>query len=128
MNKFLFTVFSILVFATTLHAQEADQADFVSLEADLAFYADVMVNADKADHRLRAGDIFYKNFTELLDQDGSYDYAFDSLKWISRIQPSDGSFRIFSWQVRKADQTSKYFAILQKKKSKEHQLVFLRVF
>lgn len=48
----------------------------------------------------------------------SYDFAFDTLKFISRIYPEDQSFRVFTWQVTDSLQNHLYFGLIQRKISR----------
>lgn len=58
-----------------------------------------------------------KKFIQLLEKalsiEGSYDYPFDSLSFIARLQPSDKRFRIFNWNIPKEDGTHEYFGFIQ---------------
>lgn len=58
-----------------------------------------------------------RKFTELLEKalslDGSFQYPFDSLNFIGRLKPEDESFRIYNWNIPKADGTTEYFAYIQ---------------
>ena len=80
---------------------------------DLAFYADVMTNASDADHRLRAHNTFYSAFSDVLRQDGSQEFAFEELKWITQVTSPDSTFRILSWQVMISENEHKYYGFVQ---------------
>jgi hypothetical protein len=107
-------LFFALVFIL-LNFNVYSQADFKKLEADLAYQCDVMVNAFESHHRTSAHSKFIKMFEEALNQNKSYDYPFDSLKWISKKSPDDHSFRIFSWELKKSEAEFQYFGFIQLK-------------
>ena len=65
-------------------------------EAELSFLADVMVNAQNANHRKTAFDRFYPLFLEALATENSFSFPFDSLIWISKQHPEKNQFRIFT--------------------------------
>ena len=89
------------------------QLDFHRIEQKLAYHADVMINAEKAVHRMQSASTFDSLFSEALAQNGSFQYPFDSLVWITRIEPEDLSFRVFSWQVRGISDQTRYHGYLQ---------------
>jgi hypothetical protein len=111
----------IIIFLLTVSFQGLGQNDFVRDEEKLAFYADVMVNASKASHRIQAGDRFNELFLEVLTKPNSFEYPFDSLEWISKQQPSDSTFRIFTWYLASEGQF-KYYGFFQ---TKDSQLIML---
>ncbi|MFZ1703194.1 MAG: hypothetical protein WAT79_02545 [Saprospiraceae bacterium] len=85
---------SILFLATFVSGQ-----DLLTLEQDLAFHADVMMSAQNSKHRIKAAKDFQTLFEKTLSIESSYFYPFDSLIWISKKQPKDNTFRIFTWIV-----------------------------
>ncbi len=56
---------------------------------------------------------FVKQLTQCLQLKFSFRYSFDSLKRVSILQPSDLSFRIFSWFVPLSDGTFRYYGAIQ---------------
>lgn len=80
---------------------------------DLAFYADAMINADKAEHRIFASQKFEELFTKELEYKDSYSQEFKELEWISIVYPNDKSFRTISWQVNLGEGNYKYVSFLQ---------------
>jgi hypothetical protein len=105
-----------------------DRNDFYQIEKDLAYHSDIMVNASKSDHRIRAHDDFYRDLKDALDLDASFAYPFDSLYWVSQIAPEDGSFRMFTWQLKHSDDKVIYFGILQMQDGKLIELTDSRPF
>lgn len=89
------------------------QADIARSEADLSFYCDVMTNAAESRHRLTAMEKFNDLFIKALNEKGSFNYGFDSLKWISRKKAENGSFRLITWEARITDSDTRYFGLIQ---------------
>ena len=89
------------------------QTDFHRSETELARYNDWFVNSDKFEHRKYALTEFNRQFLQILSAEGSFDYPFDSLKWISKLIPADSSFRIFSWQLMRSQTEFDYFGVVQ---------------
>lgn len=86
---------------------------FSELEKDMAFHADNMTNAIKAEHRLRSAGMFQQLFEEAIVMPTSYEYGFDSLKWISKLEAHNASFRIFSWLIAGEDNVSTPYGYIQ---------------
>ena len=55
---------------------------------------------------------FISELKEVMKYKESYDYPFNDLKTISRLNPEDNSFRLFNWILPKGNGTSKYFAFI----------------
>ena len=91
------------------------QPTLIDKERELAFHADVMVNAAEHRHRVKAMESFNTLFYEVLAMPGSFDFPFDSLKWISKKFPKDKSFKIYTWEVKVSEIAFKYFGVLQKR-------------
>ena len=96
-----------------LHFVSSAQFDFTTAELELAYQCDIMVNADEAKHRVVAHNSFLTRITEVLKLDKSFEYPFDSLKWISKKYPIDKSFRIFTWEIKVSDAEYLYFGFIQ---------------
>lgn len=106
--KYLCLFVSLLVSINLL-----GQHDFKKTEEELTFHADVMVNAMKPAHRINAFDNFSKLFVQTLKTSGSLNHPFDSLVWVSKKEPRDKSFRIFTWFLKETDDLYKYAGVIQ---------------
>ncbi len=94
------------------------QQSFEKYEVEISRYNDYFVNASKKENRLYAHDKFKNLFFEALNQEKSFDFPFDSLEGVSKIFPTDSSFRIFTWQLMESYQKFKYYGIIQLKNGK----------
>ncbi len=83
------------------------------IEITLSYHCDVMVNAAESRHRIMAGQEFHKMFLHTLEDPTSFNYPFDSLKWISKKHPADRSFRLFTWEVSYGKGENRYYGIIQ---------------
>lgn len=109
---------TVLGFFLSAYQPVASQRDLQNLEIQLAFHCDVMVNASESRHRLQAMENFNRDFFQALQKEQSFQYSFDSLKWISKMAPEDQSFRVFTWEVKVSDDEFRYFGVLQTRTGK----------
>lgn len=112
-------VFFLVMLTQVLFAQTS----FPEVEQELAYQADVMMNAAEPQHRLRAMEAFNTLFNTAITREGSYDYSFDAIKWISKKMPEDQSFKIYTWEVDAGEGKYNYFGILQTKTGKIFPLI-----
>ncbi len=109
MTRLFLTIFIAIGFVSSIFSQ----TDFDSVEKELAYHADIMVNATVASHRFKAADLFDSQFVTMLNTPGSYEHSFESLKWISKVSSADNKFRIFSWIVADENIVSKTYGYIQ---------------
>ena len=79
----------------------------------LSLYSELILSAKESSDRLKANTHFLALFKKILEDDASFEYPFDELKSISRLQSADGKVRLFSWNVPIGRNELKYFAVLQ---------------
>jgi len=80
---------------------------------DYEFYADVMINATNAEHRIYAADHFRQLFDVELQKENSFEEDFENLPWISIQYPEDRSFRTLTWQIDKGNGNYAYDGYFQ---------------
>jgi len=83
------------------------------LTQTLAFYADVMVNADQAQHRRFAQERFEDLFSTELETSSSLTKSYTDMPSLSIQYPRDSSFRTITWQVDHGDGKHAYGGYLQ---------------
>ena len=98
----------LLLLSGVVQAQKPGQD---SLTIDIAFYADIIVNAGDADHRQRAHDSFTNVLSLLLSNPSSFSTSLDSIPWISVVHGN--GFRMITWQHRINDETYQYGGYIQ---------------
>lgn len=96
--------------------------DFNSMEKSLMFDADVMMNASLPKHRVKAFRQFYADFEKVLNIPGSFQYSFDSLVWLSKKQPDDQRFRIFTGILDEGNGNFSHFGWVQINDGQVYQL------
>jgi hypothetical protein len=105
---------NLLVFlALFLHPLfvQSQTSGFKHWRDEIAFNADIMVNADQDSHRMRAQGQLEAAMDSFLSMDGSYAVSLDSIPWISVLHA--GGFRIITWQLRISDEEYKYGGFIQ---------------
>lgn len=65
--------------------------------------------------------------TEALKMDESWDYNFDSLKFMAHLKPKDDKFRLYNWHIPNDDGTFSYYGYIQLRdeKTKKTELIAL---
>lgn len=114
--------FSLLAFFSSivlsLSAQsitKADQASLAKKEDSLKQYAYKIIRGINSSDRFTADSLFTKTFVRALKTKNSFQYPFDSLFTISKLYPSDSSFRIFTWQMVINDNVIRQHGAIQMK-------------
>lgn len=119
----------LLAFSTLfLSAQKkAIFNEFRQYEDSLKVIAPEILYGAQDFNKYEANEKFFNMLVEVLALENSFIYPFDSLKTISIIKSPDKYFRIFTWNLRKADGSYDYFGLIQidSKKSKGEELIKL---
>lgn len=95
-------------------------------QQDLSFYGDVMINAQKAEHRKLAGNKFYSQFKSMISSSDLDKAILDSLDWVSKIEPEDSKFSLYTWQVDHGDFEFKYYGFILLEDGKVYELTDVR--
>ncbi len=96
----LLVIFCSIIFSATAQSiSKADYAALVKKEDTLQQYALKIIRGINSSDRFIADSLFTKTFVRALKTKNSFQYPFDSLFTISKLYPSDSSFRIFTWQM-----------------------------
>lgn len=128
------------VLLTTLHVQasafspESNVNSVAEEEQELAKMAFDILNHDSTEYKIELNKEFIERFSNLLERPESYGHPFEQMKTVSRLAPTDDSFRIFTWYLvdRKAnayyaENAHYYFGLVQRKhidpSGKSHILV-----
>jgi hypothetical protein len=105
-------------------AQENEYSELTELEKHLSELFQFMSDASNdKDKNLINNDITI-SFEEALKIPGSFNYPFDSLKYIGKILSSDKRLRIYTWNIPYHDGTHQYTGYLQyiPEKTKEPEI------
>ncbi|MBL4658191.1 MAG: hypothetical protein JKX73_09340, partial [Flavobacteriales bacterium] len=87
-----------------------------------------ILNGESDAVKYQAHEQFKGILKSMLAKEAAFKYPFDQLKTISILGPSDKSFRIFNWNLPRADGTFEYFGLIHRynkeyKKYEVHELV-----
>lgn len=110
---YLFCLDLIVISGTAQSAKSPFAAFMKAYEDSMKTYSFDIINARQAGDRFRADSIFTRMFVRALKEPHSFSYPFDSLKTISRLYAPDSSFRIFTWQVVKDENTFRRHGAIQ---------------
>lgn len=106
-NLFIYT---LLFFGFTQLANAQEDNSF-----EISFYADIAMNASKAEHRVFANEKLIDLLRTSLEKGEGFQMDLDSNIWVSTIVPPDSSFKIISCQVELDGGEWKYDNFLIKK-------------
>lgn len=93
---------SFFFLGTAVSAQKISSSDLKILkkkEDSLQILSLKIIQGKTAGDRFQADSEFTKMFVRALKIKSSFHYAFDSLLTISKLSPTDSSFKIFTWQM-----------------------------
>ncbi len=82
-----------------------------ALVADIAYQADIAINAERSAHRLRGQETLLETIDQFLNSNGSYQESLDSIPGFYVMKGED--FRLVSWQLRISDDEFTYSAFIQ---------------
>ena len=74
--------------------------------------------------KIKSNKIFIEIFEEVLLNDLSFQFPFDSLKDIARLISPDNKFKIINWDFKRKDGTYHYFGFIQVKNGKNKYELF----
>ncbi|MES2515575.1 MAG: hypothetical protein V4580_15575, partial [Bacteroidota bacterium] len=118
----IFCFFSfMLVFGYAAFAQlsDAELKHYSSLEDSLKHIKDRVFFSKKEASRFEANRQFIALWNEILKDEKSMYYPFDSVKMdISLLMAPDKKFRIITWNMLREDQTHVFFGFIQVNNSK----------
>lgn len=92
---------------------ENDLAYYTKLEDSLKTLQKSVFFSKKEKDRFEANKKFLAIWNDIITNEKSFQYPFDSLKEISRLTSPDKKFRIVTWDIMKDDGTHAYFGFIQ---------------
>ena len=94
-------------------AQETRLSDLVDLESRIYRLFQYMSGSSTDREKETINQDIVKLMDEALNNPFSFDYPFDSLKYIGRIRSSDDRLRIYTWNLPYENGTHRYFGFIQ---------------
>ena len=117
MRQLFFIPFIFILHFSCL-SQQINSTDFRKLkisEDSLMKKAAIILDGINTSDRTKADSLFIKIFVRSLKNRNSFYYPFDSLQSISKLYPSDSSFRIFTWHLVIDDDNTIQHGVIQMK-------------
>ena len=97
-------------------------SDLLEMEKELALYGDILSNVEMPAHRSWATQKFNALFEEALAKEGAFEYPFDSVKWMTKQEPEDGAFKLYTWQEKIHKKEYIYHGFIQLRNGKVFKL------
>lgn len=114
MMKLFFNI-ALCILAYTGLGQTSPEELMISNEKSLAIKFNELRNATKNKDLMEKNDAFVEGLKVMLKDKLAFEYAFDSLKSMSKITSPDKKFRLFNWNVEMEGGYQKFYCfILQK--------------
>ncbi|MFL5753739.1 MAG: hypothetical protein ACJ76F_10045 [Bacteroidia bacterium] len=108
---FLLTTFTFCIQAQSL--SDKDLAYFKKYEDSLKKMQKPLFFAKSDSIKLKTNKQFMDLLEEVLLNNLSFEFPFDSLQEIARLSSPDNKFRIINWNIAKSDGTCSYFGFIQ---------------
>ncbi|MFZ5554962.1 MAG: hypothetical protein ACOZCO_17765 [Bacteroidota bacterium] len=94
-----FIITGIVLFNFLSVSGQEDLSHLKEAEDSLHIYLDSLRASMRNDHRTKWNKLFKKKLAETLEEEGAFDYPFDSLKTMAKLYSPDKKFRLFNWNV-----------------------------
>ncbi len=122
---FVSCLFALTSFSQTL--TDKDIAYFKKYEDSLCYFQKKVFTAKTDSAKFKDNAKFVHLWDEVLSNQLSFYYVFDSLKEVSRLVSSDKKVRIINWNVPRTDGSHYYFGFIQwlNPKTKQYELTQL---
>lgn len=84
-------------------------------EAQMAKLGDSLLGSQRQSVRIDAAKKLIPIVRQALKQPGAIDYPFDKVTYMSKLKPTDGTFRIFGWVLKLDANKYRYFGVVLKR-------------
>lgn len=111
----LLAIVSLNINATS----QETKSELSFVEDSLQHYFNLLANEQLDDRKEEYNNQILSYFREILSNETSFIYPFDSLKYVGIINSDDDKLRVITWNMAYSDRTYKYFGFIQYKKSKK---------
>lgn len=110
MIKRLLVILQAIFLSIVVNAQ---QPNFTAIEADLSMGLRAIVAETSYSRRDSLNAVFVKQFETALRTRDAFNYPFDSLKNIGRLNSDDGMVRLYTWNIPQVGGTQHYYGFIQ---------------
>ncbi len=93
-----------------IHAQDVSPA---KAERELAALWTEIAKTKDDSLKLQICEVINLSMAEILESAGSFNYAFDSLKYLGKIYSTDSLLRIYTWNIPLGNGSNRYFGYVQ---------------
>lgn len=101
---FIFLLFSSNIFC---------QSDLLQKELNLKLLFDNLRNVKDDVEKSLINQQIFDEMKEILQNDSSFYYSFDSLKYVGKVYSDDKKIRIYTWNVQREDDSFLFFGFIQ---------------
>ncbi|QEC66693.1 hypothetical protein FRZ67_05030 [Panacibacter ginsenosidivorans] len=113
MKQILILILFFCSFTVNAQLTPVNKKLLLTMEDSLNLYSKKMVMAQDPSTRFYADSVFIKKFVQALKVPGSFEYAFDSVKTVSKLYAPDSLFRIYTWEIQKDESYFRQFGAIQ---------------
>jgi len=101
-----------------VNAFQDKEKKIAEFEMEISSFSEQLRKSQNDAEKLEMNKKVIDVFNRMLSIEGSFDFPFDSLKYLGKIYSPDKLLRIFSWNLPMLDGTHRYFGYIQHKSSK----------
>jgi len=118
-------IFLIILNFVVFHIVSQNNEYFSKVEDSINKISSLIVSSINDNDKYLKNDLLKDYlFTSLL-KEKSFNYKFDSLKYLKVLQPEDNSFRIFTWTLKNEDGVYENFGYIQKyNETKKNYIIY----
>ena len=102
-----------------VEALQAEKKEIAELEMEISSFFEQLRKIQNDNEKLEMNKKVIDVFNRMLSIEESFDFPFDSLKYLGKIYSPDRLLRIFSWNIPMLDGTHRYFGYIQYRSSKD---------
>ena len=114
----LISGFCLFLFENVEAFQE-EEKEIAEFEMEITSFFEQLRKIQNDAEKLEMNKKVIDVFNRMLSIEGSFDFPFDSLKYLGKIYSPDRLLRIFSWNIPMLDGTHRYFGYIQYRSSKD---------
>lgn len=104
-----FAIIAFFLFQIALTGQDK----LIDAEDKLVLYYNAILDSENDKDRDEAHGFFYQTLKHTLGLPGAFEYPFDKLVTISKLQPDDDQFRIFTWNLQNDAGSYSFYGLVQ---------------
>ncbi len=124
-SQFRYIVILIILFSSSaLYSKNNDFLIFKNYEDSLNICFNSMANSKLDKDRIDANENILRIFRKILVNKNTFDYSFDSLKYVGIFKSIDNKLKIYNWNMPFNDGTHKYFGFIQYYSKKKKQYLY----